>query len=268
MTTFLCIVLAVLIAVNVWLMFYSAKREKQRRKLLQERMDEYSNTVELLDAEKRRLEHLLAEKTSLVAHLKKLITNRDDEIFMLNEKINKLMGDPHAEPQDPVNGGEPSVNTQPGDPANKPLKPVNLAALDLQELKQAYEMATSELKVAKKGLKENRHVLFISKECVPKDVTMAEFQKWWNTEGFKSIDWPSGWPLETRAFKPFKDLQDLKQSYDELAKSYDFVSRQYENPNKRYIINNLVRLYDVKNLGLLAKALGVSTSSLSQKIKK
>lgn len=193
MTTFLCIVLAVLIAVNVWLMFYSAKREKQRRKLLQDRMDEYSNTVELLDAEKRRLEHLLAEKTSLVAHLKKLITKRDDEIFMLNEKINKLMGDPHAEPQDPVNGGEPSVNTQPGDPANKPLKPVNLAALD---------------------------------------------------------------------------LQDLKQSYEELAKSYDFVSRQYENPNKRYIINNLVRLYDVKNLGLLAKALGVSTSSLSQKIKK
>lgn len=193
MTTFLLIVLAVCVVLNIWLGICAIRRERKCRRLLQERMDEYSNTVELLDAEKRRLEHLLAEKTSLVAHLKKLITKRDDEIFMLNEKINKLMGDPHAEPQDPVNGGEPSVNTQPGDPANKPLKPVNLAALD---------------------------------------------------------------------------LQDLKQSYEELAKSYDFVSRQYENPNKRYIINNLVRLYDVKNLGLLAKALGVSTSSLSQKIKK
>ena len=193
MTTFLCIVLAVLIAVNVWLMFYSAKREKQRRKLLQERMDEFDKTVGELSVEKGRLKLQLDEKSKLVAELKATLAERLKEIEGLQNETAALHEDPHAEPQDPVNGGEPSVNTQPGDPANKPLKPVNLAALD---------------------------------------------------------------------------LQDLKQSYEELAKSYDFVSRQYENPNKRYIINNLVRLYDVKNLGLLAKALGVSTSSLSQKIKK
>ena len=65
MTTFLCIVLAVLIAVNVWLMFYSAKREKQRRKLLQERMDEYSNTVELLDVESAGLSICLPKRLAL-----------------------------------------------------------------------------------------------------------------------------------------------------------------------------------------------------------
>lgn len=193
MTTFLLIVLAVLIAANVWLMIYMAKREKQRRKLLQERLDECDKTVGELSVEKGRLKLQLDEKAKLVAELKATLAERLNEIERLQDEIAALYEDPHAGCQDPVNGGEPSVHTEPGDPVDKPLKPLNLAALD---------------------------------------------------------------------------LQDLKQTYDELAKSYDFVSRQYENPSKRYIINNLVRLYEVKNLGLLAKALGVSTSSLSQKIKK
>lgn len=193
MTTFLCIVLAVLIAVNVWLMFYSAKREKQRRKLLQERMDEFDKTVGELSVEKGRLKLQLDEKCKLVAELKATLAERLKEIEGLQDEIAALHEDPHAGCQDPVGGGEPSVNTQPGDPVEKPLKPVNLAALD---------------------------------------------------------------------------LQDLKQSYDELAKSYDYVSRQYENPTKRYIISNLVKLYKVDSISALAKALGVSPSSLVQKIKK
>ena len=193
MTTFLFCVMVAATALCVWAALYNFHEVKKNRRKLQERMDEYSNTVELLDAEKRRLEHILAEKTGLVGHLKKLITKKDNEICILNEKINKLMGDPHAEPQDPVDGGEPSVHTEPGDPVDKPLIPLNIVPID---------------------------------------------------------------------------FQDLKQSYDELAKSYDFVSRQYENPTQRYIINNLVKLYDVKSITELAKALGVSASSIVQKIKK
>lgn len=64
------------------------------------------------------------------------------------------------------------------------------------------------------------------------------------------------------------DLRKVKASYDELLESYNSIKRQYENPGKRYIINNLVRLYKVENFTNLAKALGVSPSSLCQKLKK
>ena len=64
------------------------------------------------------------------------------------------------------------------------------------------------------------------------------------------------------------DLRKVKASYDELLESYNSIRRQYENPGKRYIINNLVRLYKVENFSNLAKALGVSASSLCQKLKK
>lgn len=109
MGTFLLIVLAVCIVLNVWLSIYTIRREKGRRKLLQDELDGFSNTTELYEAEKRRLEHILAEKTSLVVHLKKALEEKDEEIAALNEN-------PHAGCQDPVDGGEVAVNLQPGDP--------------------------------------------------------------------------------------------------------------------------------------------------------
>lgn len=45
MVTFLTIVLAVVVAANVWLMIYTAKREKQRRKNYRERMDEFDKQL-------------------------------------------------------------------------------------------------------------------------------------------------------------------------------------------------------------------------------
>lgn len=172
MTTFLAIVLVALCLFNIWLSGYTIKREKARRRQLRERMDEYDGYVEEHVKEMARLTNCYNDAVSCQAHMRATIKARDEEIEELKR--------PHG----------CGCDCKPETPE---FRAVNLAALD---------------------------------------------------------------------------LQDLRASYDELAKSYDFVSCQYENPSKRYIISNLVKLYDVKNLGSLAKALGVSTSSLSQKIKK
>lgn len=68
--------------------------------------------------------------------------------------------------------------------------------------------------------------------------------------------------------KMVADFRKHQDSFAELYESYSSVSRKYESPSKSYIINHLVRLYDVKNLTALARALGVSASSLCQKLKK
>ena len=132
MTTFLCIVLAVLIAANVWLMFHTAKSERQRRRLLQERMDECDETIgevmNKLGAAKQRLR----EAQSANAALKRSFEETVKEYEKLTHDYRKLQEDfeaykaanPHAESQDPVDHGEPSVHDTPGDPANKPLKPL------------------------------------------------------------------------------------------------------------------------------------------------
>lgn len=191
MITFLTISLVVLIVLNIWLASYTAKKERERRKQLRERMDEYDDFVGQHLNSEGALKQQLNETIAQLSHTKTMLMELNAEYTKLREAMEAA--DPHAGHQEPVNGGEVNNQSNPSEPANKPLRRVNLAALDLQE---------------------------------------------------------------------------LKLSYEELAKSYDYISRQHENPSKRYIISNLVKLYKVENMTNLAKALGVSTSSLVQKVKK
>ena len=141
MTTTLTIILAVLIAVNVWLMIRTVKREKQRRKLLQERMDEFDAATKLHESElkgaRRRLTEAMTEVTKLKKLHDKMVAEHEDlklsyqrtvkERDDVKEKYSALLvkrADLLAEIErlkDPVDGGEPAVHDQPGEPAGKPL---------------------------------------------------------------------------------------------------------------------------------------------------
>ena len=127
MTTVLTIVLAVLIAANVWLLCYSAKREKQRRAKLQERMDECDETIGEMMNELGRAKQRLNEANSAKAALKKSFDETIAEYERLTHDYRRLQSDLEAFMQGkepPVDHGEPSVADTPGDPANKPLKPL------------------------------------------------------------------------------------------------------------------------------------------------
>lgn len=131
MITFLSIVLAVLIAANVWLMFYTAKSERQRRRLLQERMDECDERIGEAITEMGKAKARLREMQSANAALKKSF----EETVQEYEKT---------------------------------------LALNKRLLKQNKELS-------------ERGVLLLPKDCVPKDVTMEEFSKWWKDEGYKMV---------------------------------------------------------------------------------
>lgn len=130
MITTLTIVLAVLIAVNVWLMISAAKREKQRRKMLQERMDEFDEAIGELTNNLGRAKERVREAMAEVEKIKKLYNSllAKHEGLKLSyqrakDELAALKQDPHAEPQDPVESGELTAHDQPGEPAGKPLKP-------------------------------------------------------------------------------------------------------------------------------------------------
>ncbi len=196
MITTLTIVLAVVIAVNVWLMISSAKREKQRRKLLQERIDEFDDTIGELTNNLGRAKERVREGQSLLASMKKdfqrLLAEHEDlklSYQRAKAELAALKQDPHAEPQDPVDGGEPTVHDQPGEPAGKPLP---------------------DFKV---------------------------------------------------------DFDELRNSYEELAKSYNTISQKWKNPSKTYLVNHIIKAYNVRNQTALAKALGVDKSVINRMIK-
>ena len=142
MVTTLTIVLAVLIAVNVWLMIRAAKREKQRRKLLQERMDEFDDATKLHESELKSARRRLTEAMTEVTKLKKLhdkmvaehedlklsyqraVKERDDVKEKYSDLLIKradLLAEIERLKESPVDGGEPTVHDQPGEPAGKPL---------------------------------------------------------------------------------------------------------------------------------------------------
>ena len=210
MITTLTIVLAVLIAVNVWLMIRAAKRERERRKMLQERMDEFEKSSEACITElnsakfrvkeamaevekiKKLYNSLLAEHEDLKLSYQRAVKERDD----VKEKYSALLirrADLLAEierlKEDPVAGGEPTVHDQPGEPAGKPLP---------------------DFKV---------------------------------------------------------DFDELRKSYEELAKSYNTISQKWENPSKTYLVNHIIKAYNVRNQTALAKALGVDKSVINRMIK-
>lgn len=210
MVTTLTIVLAVVIAVNVWLMIRSAKREKQRRKLLQERMDEFDDTIgeltnnlgrakervregqSLLASMKKDYQRLLAEHEDLKLSYQRAVKERDDVKEKYSELLVKradLLAEIERLKEDPVDGGEPTVHDQPGEPAGKPLPDFKI------------------------------------------------------------------------------DFDELRKSYDELAKNYNAISQKWENPSKTYLVNHIIKAYNVRNQTALAKALGVDKSVINRMIK-
>lgn len=145
MMTVLGIVLAVLIVLNVWFGIYAARQEKERRKKLQERIDEYDGLLnEHLNA-MGAMKVRLGETISQLTRQKRLfeeLKEKYDALWKEYQKLEAIHGDPHASHQDPVNGGEPSVNTEPGGPANKPdtyLAIKTMAQPDFTELKASYD---------------------------------------------------------------------------------------------------------------------------------
>lgn len=210
MLTFLTIVMAVLIAANVWLAISAAKRERERRKLLQERMDEFDETIgeltnelgkakqyanegqSMLVALKKDYNRLLAEHEDLKLSYQRAVKERDDvkaELSALLESGTDLLTEIERHKENPVDGGEPTVHDQPGEPAGKPLP---------------------DFKV---------------------------------------------------------DFDELRKSYEELAKSYNTISQKWENPSKTYLVNHIIKAYNVRNQTALAKALGVDKSVINRMIK-
>lgn len=160
MVTTLTIVLAVVIAVNVWLMIRAAKREKQRRKMLQERMDEFDETIgeltnnlgrakervregqSLLAAMKKDYENLFVEYDDLKLSYQRAVKERDDvkaKLSALLESGTDLLTEIERHKENPVDGGEP---------AGKPLPGFKV---DFDELRKSYnELAKSYDIVAQK----------------------------------------------------------------------------------------------------------------------
>lgn len=142
MVTTLTIILAVVIAVNVWLMISSAKRERERRKLLQERMDEFDDATKLHESElkgaRRRLTEAMTEVTKLKKIHDKMVAEHEDMKLSYQRTVKErddvkekyrallvkradLLAEIERSKEDPVDGGEPAVHDQPGEPAGKPL---------------------------------------------------------------------------------------------------------------------------------------------------
>ena len=145
MVTFLTIVLAVVVAANVWLMIYTAKREKQRRKNYRERMDEFDkqlgDVMNQLGLAKQRLNEAIAEVEKIKKLYNSLLTKHEDlklsyqravkERDDVKEKYSALLvkrADLLAEierlKEDPVDGGEAGVVTTPTEPVDKPDTPL------------------------------------------------------------------------------------------------------------------------------------------------
>ena len=130
--TVLTIILAVLIVLNIWYTIGVMKFQKDAKRKLQDRIDEYNEATEMHVAELEGAKHRVNEAIAETAVIKKQyedLLKEHEELVQAYKELRKeyehaqehtISGDPHAEHQDPVNGGEPSVHTEPGEPANKP----------------------------------------------------------------------------------------------------------------------------------------------------
>lgn len=201
MTTILTILLWVAIALNVWLMIRTVKRERQCRKLLHERIEEFDEATELHITELQGAKLRVNEATAEVARIKKLYEN----LLAKHE-----------------------------------------------DLKLSYQRVVKE----RDDIKGKYGTLFQKR-----DELLAEIERLKDTpvDGGE----PAGKP--SPGFKV--DFDELRKSYNELAKSYDIVAQKWENPSKTYLVNHIIKAYNVKSQTVLAKALGVSKSAISRMIK-
>lgn len=197
MTTILTILLWVAIALNVWLMIRTVNRERQCRKLLHERIEEFDEATELHITELQGAKLRVNEALSEVA------------------KIKKLYGNLLAEHED---------------------------------LKLSYQRVVKERDDVK-----DKYGTLLQK----RDELLAEIER------LKNTPMDSGKPIPD--FKV--DFDELRKSYEELAKSYNAISQKWENPSKTYLVNHIIKAYNVKSQTVLAKALGVSKSAISRMVK-
>lgn len=65
-----------------------------------------------------------------------------------------------------------------------------------------------------------------------------------------------------------KSYDNLLAEHEELAKNYNSIFQKWENPSKTYLVNHIIKAYNVKNQTALANALGVSKSAITHILKK
>ena len=125
MTTVLTIILAVLIALNIWLTISAFKFKKDASKKLRERIEEFNEATEMhlseLQGAKVRVEDAIAANAKIKKLYDKLLKEHEKLTKVYSElrdryKDHPVQGDPHAEHQNPVNGGDVNVvNTTAGE---------------------------------------------------------------------------------------------------------------------------------------------------------
>lgn len=117
--TFLTILLAVVIVLNVWLGISTAKLERERRRKYQERMDECDKSISEVMDELSKTKFHLKEAQSANAALKRSFEETVAEYEALQKKYDAI----HHDKEDPVDAGQPTYHDTPGDPVVKPAKP-------------------------------------------------------------------------------------------------------------------------------------------------
>lgn len=151
MMTALTIILVVLIVLNVWYTIGAVKFQKDAKIKLQERMDEFDEEIGELTNEAGVMKQRYNEQLQTIARIKKMLEEKDATLKRLHSEIEKRdkrieelekqlwpLGEPNAAHQDPVNGGEPSVHTEPGDPADKPSTVVPKDKKPAKKAKRVY----------------------------------------------------------------------------------------------------------------------------------
>lgn len=126
MMTFLTILLAVVIVLNVWLGISTAKLERERRRKYQERMDECDKSIGEVMDELSKTKFHLKEAQSANAALKRSFEETVAEYEKLAkeyEALQKKYDAIHHDKEDPVDAGQPTYHDTPGDPVVKPAKP-------------------------------------------------------------------------------------------------------------------------------------------------
>ena len=122
MTTAVIIIAVLCILSSMWFAWHT-KRTSERK--LQQCIDTYEKSNDLRNSELQGAIYRADEAMSSLAAAKKTLKNLQQEYEVLKNEFEAYMavnGDPHAAHQDPVDSGQPNVNTQPGEPANKPKR--------------------------------------------------------------------------------------------------------------------------------------------------
>ena len=143
MTTTLSIIFTVLIILNVWIMISSLKRERRRRRKLQERIDEFNKASELHVSELRGAQERVKEAIERTDS----INNSYDKLLKKHEKLRadydalerhcRWYEDAYRKLK--ATDGAKIVVGEPESEAIVAPRKVSPLALDFQDLKKSYD---------------------------------------------------------------------------------------------------------------------------------